>query len=915
MPIWGAVAQAARAALPEPIAAPPPEPAAAPADTFTPIAVETPGGGRIKNKTAPPKDQLVTVTGTAGRKIPLHRLAAAAWQALVAAARRDGLAAPLLLPTSGFRDPAHQARLWKTALARYGSPEAARKWVAPPGSSPHQTGRAIDFYLGGSNGSANVAKLRTLPAYRWMVANAQRFGFYPYPAEPWHWEYNPPAQSAGELGQFELGQFEFGLQSELDQYHQSRQRPTSAGDLAYDTDPAQPFGPKWKGERPPGLPANARLTSRLGAASPHIGRLASATGLGAVFVQTVGHLAMTESGAMFGRPANIFDARATEQRPAGKPLITAWGAFQFNRDAWRGLPGVTRTAFPWDSTALEEITRPIEKYAALYRAVVAAGGSPLDAARGIRLWHRTPAGFQRYLQAGRGGRFAAAWSAVPDSHRQNVDANLRRAGTLNGAAPTPPRPPQPTPPAPLPPGPTPAAAGLRGRIVATALAEWQKWNAGGRRTETDPRMRAILADYWKTGAGVNVRESDLGSTPFQASHPWSAAFISWVMKKAGAGPAFRYSAAHAVYTAAARQNRLTNNGNPFQAFRVSEAAPALGDLVCKSRAGSGATYDNVRAGMKTHCDVVVAVAPGQITVVGGNVENSVSRKTVRTNAAGLLTDPEYFAVIRSGPLAGSPQPAPRPAPTPPRPAPGPSGSTIYAPIDLEIKDGAGNRVKPQTGIFCPPGWRPTGPIDLVIYLHGIRDPRITIDSYWNAARHSHFALREDVASSGKNAVLVAPLLGPRSQNQIGILGRPGGLDKFVGSVLSALAQQARLPAGTQVGNIILACHSGGGLAMRIIALANNKLAARIRECWGYDCTYNRDDFTVWPRWAAQRSSSRLVMFYLPGTKTAAQALKLKQRGVPNVTVAASRARNHNWVPRAHFLEQLKQTPALKSIGR
>ena len=684
MPIWGAVAQAAGAVLPEPMAAPATEPPAAPADTFTPVAVETPGGGRIKNKTAPPKDQLVTVTGTAKRKIPLHRLTAAAWQALVAAARRDGLAAPLLLPTSGFRDPAHQARLWKTALARYGSPEAARKWVAPPGSSPHQTGRAIDFYLGGSNGSAHVAKLRTLPAYRWMVANAQRFGFYPYPAEPWHWEYNPPAQTASEV---DLG--ELGLVGELDRYHPVRPRPQPAA----------------------------------------------------------------------------------------------------------------------------------------------------------------------------------------------------------------------------------ATTGLRGRIVATALSEWQKWNAGGRRTETDPRMRAILADYWKSGAGVNVRESDLGLTAFQASHPWSAAFISWVMKKAGAGPAFRYSAAHAVYTAAARQNRLSNNGNPFQAFRVSEAAPALGDLVCKSRAGSGATYDNVRAGMKTHCDVVVAVAPGQITVVGGNVDNSVSRKTVRTNAAGLLTGPEYFAVIRSGPLAGSPQPAPRPAPAPPRPAPGPSGSTVYAPIDLEIKDGAGNRVKPQTGIFCPPGWRPSGPIDLVIYLHGIRDPRITIDSYWNAARHPHFALREDLASSGKNAVLVAPLLGPRSQNQVGILGRPGGLDRFVGSVLSALAQQARLPEGTQAGNIILACHSGGGLAMRIIALANNKLAGRIRECWGYDCTYNRDDFTVWPRWAAQRNSSRLVMFYLPGTKTAAQALKLKQRGVTNVTVVASRARNHNWVPRAHFLEQLKQTPALRSIVR
>jgi LAS superfamily LD-carboxypeptidase LdcB len=25
--------------------------------------------------------------------------------------------------------------------------------------------------------------------YRWLVANAGRFGFVPYPFEPWHWEW------------------------------------------------------------------------------------------------------------------------------------------------------------------------------------------------------------------------------------------------------------------------------------------------------------------------------------------------------------------------------------------------------------------------------------------------------------------------------------------------------------------------------------------------------------------------------------------------------------------------------------------------------------------------------------------------------------------------------------------------------
>jgi hypothetical protein len=162
---------------------------------FKPTPIEPRGGGRIQDKTPPRPSDVVTVTGYGGKRVPLHRLAAEAWRALVSAARAAGLRAPLLLPVSGFRDPRHQQRLWNAALARYGSAREARKWVAPPGGSAHQSGRAIDFYLGSSNSSRNVSRLRATPAYRWLVANASRFGFYPYSREPWHWEYNPPASA------------------------------------------------------------------------------------------------------------------------------------------------------------------------------------------------------------------------------------------------------------------------------------------------------------------------------------------------------------------------------------------------------------------------------------------------------------------------------------------------------------------------------------------------------------------------------------------------------------------------------------------------------------------------------------------------------------------------------------------------
>ena len=64
--------------------------------------------------------------------------------------------------------------------------------------SPHRTGYAVDLYLGqapgfGPDSTADLSRLflsRTA-AYRWLVANAHRFGFHNYPFEPWHWEWAP----------------------------------------------------------------------------------------------------------------------------------------------------------------------------------------------------------------------------------------------------------------------------------------------------------------------------------------------------------------------------------------------------------------------------------------------------------------------------------------------------------------------------------------------------------------------------------------------------------------------------------------------------------------------------------------------------------------------------------------------------
>jgi len=221
---------------------------------------------------------------------------------------------------------------------------------------------------------------------------------------------------------------------------------TSISPVPYAVAAGEKYGSRWKSTRPPGLPTYARPTSVRNAAVPAIESFARAQNKGENFVATVRHLAQTESGAMYARPANTFNALPLDQRQ-GKALITAWGAFQFNRDAWRSLlkrynwqsaSGVNRdTAFPWDSTPQEEIDLPVRRYAEIFSEVRAAGGTDIDAARGIRLWHITPSvGYSKYLREGRAKGFSTAWQQVKTDRRNRIDNHLRAAGVLSGATST-----------------------------------------------------------------------------------------------------------------------------------------------------------------------------------------------------------------------------------------------------------------------------------------------------------------------------------------------------------------------------------------------------------------------------------------------------------------------------------------------
>ncbi|RYY65664.1 MAG: DUF2272 domain-containing protein, partial [Comamonadaceae bacterium] len=151
-------------------------------------------------------------------------------------------------------------------------------------------------------------------------------------------------------------------------------------------------------------------------------------------------------------------------------------------------------------------------------------------------------------------------------------------------------------------------------------APWQRvlryWEAVG---PPGPHLPAAVrwgglrpADRWRLGEALEQAGSErlqgLGVGPDQGlqSHeilavraalarvavidtPWSAAFVSWLARRAGLGAGeFAFSEAHADYAAAARAaDRAERDGRPTAyALRACDLAltpPRVGDLVCQAR--------------------------------------------------------------------------------------------------------------------------------------------------------------------------------------------------------------------------------------------------------------------------------------------------------------------------------------------
>jgi hypothetical protein len=202
----------------------------------------------------------------------------------------------------------------------------------------------------------------------------------------------------------------------------------------------------------------------------------------------------------------------------------------------------------------------------------------------------------------------------------------------------------------------------REAVVALALREWRAFGspvddappvphphkAEWEMPERQEGLWQRVGEYWWLGLDAGARETrwtgkhDENGRVFAAdddeAYAWSAAFVSYVMRIAGAGTRFPYAPAHHVYIDAAKLMAMGKTvGWVVSAERLELYAPIPGDLICYSRTAPALTYDDLPAGrFAAHCDIVVATGPTEITVIGGNVDDAVTMKHVPVTLDGRL---------------------------------------------------------------------------------------------------------------------------------------------------------------------------------------------------------------------------------------------------------------------------------------
>ena len=158
---------------------------------------------------------------------------------------------------------------------------------------------------------------------------------------------------------------------------------------------------------------------------------------------------------------------------------------------------------------------------------------------------------------------------------------------------------------------------------------------------------------------------------------------------------------------------------------------------------------------------------------------------------------------------------------------------------------------PPTAIYLPKRSNEgASVVDVVVWFHGHLVSSAK-DLVRPAESGNDMNLRESVRDAKKDVIFIAPWLGLTHAMELGLLGQDNGCQVFIDMALAGIAafqksHSKSAPDSLSLRNLILACHSGGGVMMKTAAEHLGAYYEKLKECWGFDCFYDTD-YPAWSR--------------------------------------------------------------------
>jgi hypothetical protein len=180
------------------------------------------------------------------------------------------------------------------------------------------------------------------------------------------------------------------------------------------------------------------------------------------------------------------------------------------------------------------------------------------------------------------------------------------------------------------------------KLAETAIGQHEMFK---NQHEGDPGLSAQIKKYW----------NDLGFQFSSVTKPWSAVFVSWCVKAAGAtSQEFQFAAMHSEFVHKAIANAQANTG-VFRGVEITAAGPAIGDILQNNRDGNTFDFNFATANESYPSHSAIVVEAGEdhngkyVITIGGNESDSIRTREVRLDANGLViqrpTSP-YISLVR-----------------------------------------------------------------------------------------------------------------------------------------------------------------------------------------------------------------------------------------------------------------------------